>query len=151
MFGLIPFDRRRNQMQNNEDRIYDMDRLFENFFNDAVFPSYYNRSGLMRVDIRETEDAFLLEAELPGIDKDQVNIDLENNRLSISVNQEDKADEKNERFVRHERRACSMTRSFAIDNIDEDKITAKMDNGVLKLSLPKKNPEKPQNRKIDIG
>ena len=52
MFGLVPFDRRRNQIQPaGDERSWDIDRIFENFFNDAVLPGFYNRSGFMRVDI----------------------------------------------------------------------------------------------------
>ncbi len=152
MFGLVPFDRsKKNQLQNSEDRIFNMDRIFENFFNDALFPSFYSQSGLMRVNIRETDAAYELEAELPGVAKDQISIDLDADRLTISVNQDEKSEEKNERFIRRERRCCSMTRSFSVDNVDTEKITAKMEHGILYLTLPKKEQVKPQGRKIDIG
>jgi HSP20 family protein len=151
MFGLVPFDRRRNQMQPRESNFLDMDRVFENFFNDSVFPTYFSRSGMMRVDIREEEGAYLLDAELPGVNKENVNIEVADGRLTISVNQEEQAEEKNENYLRHERRSYTLCRSFSIDNIDADKISAKMENGVLSLRLPKSEPEKQQSRKIDIG
>jgi HSP20 family protein len=152
MFGLIPFDRRRNQVQTtNNDRTWDIDRIFENFFNDAIFPSYYNRSSLMRVDIKDTENAYLLEAELPGISKDQINIETDNDVLTISVNQDETKEVNEDQYLRRERRCCSMTRSFNIDNIDTGKIKAKMENGVLMLELPKREPDKKAVRKIDIG
>jgi HSP20 family protein len=139
-------------MQNTaDDRSWDVDKLFENFFNDAVFPSFYTRSGFMRVDIRETDDSFLLEAELPGVSREQVNIDLDGDNLTIMVNQDESNEDKNERYLRRERRCCSMARSFNVENIDAEKIAAKMENGILKLTLPKKEPTRKLNRKIDIG
>ena len=93
MFGLVPFDRRRNQLQNaSAERAWDMDKLFENFFNDAIFPTFYNRSGFMRVDISENDKAYLLEAELPGIDREHVNIEVDDNILTISVNVDEMED-----------------------------------------------------------
>jgi HSP20 family protein len=151
MFGLVPFDRKKSQLQNaSEDRDWDIDRIFENFFNDAIFPSFYNRSGLMRVDVSENEKAYVLEAELPGISKDQVNIEINDDRLTISVDQDENDEVKDENYIRRERRRCSMTRSFSIDNIDTEKISAKMDNGILKLELPKREPTKKAVKKIDI-
>ena len=150
MFGLVPFERKRNQMQNREDNVFDLDRVFENFFNDSIFPSYFNRSNLMRVDIREEGDAYGLDAELPGVSKENINIDIADGRLTISVNQDEKTEEKKENYVRRERRACSFCRSFDITDIDTDKISAKMENGVLSLTLPRREPEKPQGRKVAI-
>ncbi|MDW7656249.1 MAG: Hsp20/alpha crystallin family protein [Bacillota bacterium] len=154
MFGLIPFDRRRNQLQTtntNNDRTWDIDRIFENFFNDAIFPSYYNRSSFMRVDIKENDNTYLLEAELPGVSKEQINIETDHDLLTISVNQDETKEVNETQYLRRERRCCSMTRSFNIENIDADNIKAKMDNGVLMLELPKREPDKQVVRKIDIG
>jgi len=148
MFGLVPFDRKRNQMQNSENTFLDMDRVFENFFNDSTFPSYYSRSGLMKVDITDEGGNYVLEAELPGINKENVSIEIEDDRLTITVNQEEKEDESKDRYIRHESRRCSFCRSFGITNIDPDKISAKMENGIL--TLPKTEPNKPQSRKVDI-
>jgi len=150
MFGLTPYHSRRNQMQNRAYNPFDLDRMFESFFNDSVFPSYFRQSGLMKVDIRDEGEAYLLEAELPGIKKDQINIDIEDGRLTISVKQEEETEEKQENYVCRERRASAMRRSFSLDNIDSDKISAKMENGVLTLRLPKLEPNKPAGRKVDI-
>jgi HSP20 family protein len=151
MFGLAPYDRRRNQMQPRDSNFFDMDRVLENFFNDSVFPGYFSRSGMMKVDIREEAGAYLLDAELPGVNKENVNIEIEDGRLTISVNQDEQVEDKQENFIRHERRSSSLCRSFDLDNIDSEKISAKMENGVLSLRLPKLEPEKQKSRKIDIG
>lgn len=151
MFGLVPFDRKRNQIQPGErDQEWNIDKIFENFFNDAIFPSYYTRSGFMKVDIGETDQAYWLEAELPGVNKDQINIEVDNGQLTISVEQDDESEVKDEKYLRRERHCCSMKRSFSLDNVNEEEITAKMENGILRLDLPKKEPQKTISKKIDV-
>lgn len=151
MFGLVPFDRRKDQMQARDSSLFDMDRLFENFFNDSLMPNYFNRSGLMKVDIREEQDAYVLEAELPGIERENINIEINDGRLIISVNQEEKSEEKQERYIRRERRCNSMSRSFSLENVDADNIGAKLESGLLTLRLPKLEQNRPQTRRIDIA
>lgn len=150
MFGLVPFERKRNQMQGKEPNLFDIDCVFENFFNDSVFPSFYNRSGLMKVDIREDDDRYMLDAELPGISKDQVQLSVDDDLLTIEVNYNEENEEKNKQYLRKERRCGSMTRSFNLANVDVEAIEAKMENGILTLSLPKKEPDKKARRAIDI-
>lgn len=150
MFELVPFNRRKNQMQNRDRDVFDLDRVFENFFNDSVFPSYFSHSGMMKVDIRDDGDKFVLETELPGVSKENINIDIEDGRLSISVSQQEQSEDKRENYIRRERRCSSMQRSFALDNVAADKITAKLENGLLTLNLPKLEPNKPIGRKVDI-
>lgn len=150
MFGLVPFDKKRNQMQGS-DNIFDIDRIFDNFFNGSMMPTLYNRQGLMKVDIRDEGDSFVLEAELPGVGKEDVNLEINDNRLTISVNQDEQSEDKQENYIRRERRAFSMARSFSIEGIKADAITAKMENGVLSLKMPKQEPAKPQGRKVDIA
>jgi len=150
MFELVPFNRRKNQMQNRDRDVFDLDRVFENFFNDSVFPSYFSHSGMMKVDIRDDGDKFVLETELPGVSKENINIDIDDGRLSISVSQQEQSEDKRENYIRRERRSSSMQRSFALENIDADKITAKLENGLLTMNLPKLEPNKPVGRKVDI-
>jgi len=154
MSSLIPFERKNNGVQRKSDslfNLFDMDRIFENFFNDSVFPSYFSNSGQMRVDISENDKEYILEAELPGIKKEEINLEVSDDRLTISVNRDEKTEEKNDNYLRRERRTSSMVRSFSIENVVSDKITAKHENGILTLVLPKKEETKPKGRKIDIS
>lgn len=150
MFELVPFNRRKNQMQSKGRDIFDLERVFDNFFNDTVFPSYFSQSGLMKVDIRDEGEAFILETDLPGVKKEEINIDIGDGRLTISVNKDEQVEDKRENYICRERRASAMRRSFNLDNIDIEKINAKLENGLLTLRLPKSEAEKPAGRKIDI-
>ncbi len=151
MFGLVPFEKRRNQLQTRDPGLFDIDRVFENFFNDSVFPTMYSRSGMMKVDISEEDDRYILEADLPGIRKEQVSVELEDDRLTISVNYEDEEEEKSKNYVRRERRVCSMVRSFNAADVDGEAIEAAMTDGVLRLVLPKKEPDQQKRKSIQIN
>jgi HSP20 family protein len=148
---MIPFERKNNGIQKKYDSIFDLDRVFESFFNDAVFPTFYSNSGQMRVDIKETEKEYTLEAELPGVKREDISIDIHDNLLTISAKSDENVEEKKDNFIRRERRSSSMSRSFSVDNVEHDKISAKHDNGILTLILPKREESKPKGRKVDIN
>ncbi|MGI6326273.1 MAG: Hsp20/alpha crystallin family protein [Saccharofermentanales bacterium] len=150
MFELVPFNRRRNQIQSRNRDIFDFDRLINSFFNDSVFPSYFSQSGQMKVDIRDEGDSFVLETDLPGIKKENINIEIDEDRLTIAVNQEEQDEETRDNYLCRERRSCVMRRSFNIDRVDADNVSATFENGLLTLTLPKLEPAKPIGRKIEI-
>lgn len=150
MFGMVPYERKGRGLQRNGRDFFDLDSIFESFFNDAVMPAFYNHSGQMRVDIKETEKAYLLEAELPGVKKEDVHIDVEEDRLTISVQSKEVKEEETKTYVRRERRLHGISRSFAIANVEADQINAKMDNGILIVTLPKQEPKGSTSKKIDI-
>jgi HSP20 family protein len=141
-------------LSRGEPDIFGMDRVFENFFNDTVFPALYSRSGQMKVDVRENENEYLVEADLPGFKKEDISVDYDDETLTISAKCDETKEEKDEKdanYLRRERVACSTTRSFTVPDIDAEKISAAMEHGVLKVTLPKLKVTKPKGRKIDIG
>ncbi len=151
MSGLIPWKNSGVQKRNDSLlNFFDMDRVFDNFFNDSVFPSHFSNSGHMKVDISENEKEYILEAELPGVKKDEINLEVNDDRLTIAVSRDEKTEEKKDNYLRRERRTSSMIRSFSLENVASDKITAKHDNGILTLVLPKKEEVTVKGRKIDI-
>lgn len=151
MSGLIPWKNSGVQKRNDSLlNFFDMDRVFDNFFNDSVFPSHFNNSGHMKVDISENEKEYILEAELPGVKKDEINLEVNDDRLTIAVSRDEKTEEKKDNYLRRERRTSSMIRSFSLENVASDKITAKHENGILTLVLPKKEQVVVKGRKIDI-
>ena len=95
----------------------------------------------IRADVRETEESFIVEAELPGVKKDNVQIVCQEGVLTITVKAEESAERKEDSYLRRERFSGEASRSFAIRNIDESGITAKMEDGILAVTLPKIVPE----------
>jgi HSP20 family protein len=150
MFGLTPFRRKNEIVPHSRDIFDNIDTMFENFLNDSFFPSLYKNSNYMKVDIKEKENEYIVEAELPGVNKEQINIDVRNDRLTISVEQREEINEEKHNYIRRERRYGSMSRSFMVENVDEEKIKASLKNGVLTIILPKKEPNKPLGRRIEI-
>jgi len=104
--------------------------------------------GAYPVDIRETDDQVVVEAELPGFDKKDVDITLENGVLTIQAQREDQGEHNGERHL-NERRFTRVARSFTLpQNVDEQNVDAKLDSGVLTLTLNKQEPAK--GRKIEV-
>lgn len=137
MFGMIPFSRR-------DDNMFD---FFDNFFN----PSNTG-TPTFRADIRDQGDKFLLEAELPGFDKEDIHLDLKDNILTIQAQHKESEEQKDENgtYIRRERRIGTFTRTFDVTGIDENGITAAYNNGILALTLPKQAPVVPASRQIAI-
>lgn len=146
MFEMVPF-RRNNGLRRRSDNY--VDRLFDDLFNDSIFPNALANNEF-NVDVKETETSYIVDADLPGVKKEAIEIDYENNYLSIRAKRDDIVEEKQDNYVRRERRYGQFSRSFYIDNVEEDKIEATFNDGVLKLTLPKKEKGKPNKRKIDV-
>lgn len=105
-----------------------------------------------RTDIKKQDDKYILEAELPGFKKEDISIDIDKDCLTISAQRKtEETDEKGENgYVRRERYYGSFSRSFNIKGIDADGITAQYADGVLTLTMPKKVPETPAARRLEI-
>lgn len=130
-----------------------VDRLFDRAFSDFLAPVSDEAMSTSRwmpaVDIRETNEALVLSAELPGLTKEDVQITLENNVLTISGERKWEKDVKEESFHRIERSYGSFARSFTVPgNLRHDQVQANFENGVLSVTLPKAEEAKP--RKIAI-
>ena len=141
MFGMLPFER-------NDDNFFDIFDNFERkFFNNtnANIPAF-------RTDIRDAGDRFILEAELPGFNKEDIKLDLKDGILTISAEHTEKDEEKDQKgqYLRRERRYGSFRRSFDVTGVDENGITAAYNNGILELSLPKAVPVVPEAKRIAI-
>ena len=124
--------------------------LFDDFFDDEFFPRHEfmpkKERNLMKTDIKEKKDRYVLDIDLPGFEKENIKLSLDNGYLNIhaKVNKEEKNDE-NERFVHQERFYGECSRSFYVgDDIKEEDIQAEFKNGILKLEIPKKQIENKQ-------
>ena len=123
------------------DLLEDFDRLFDPFFTDSTF----TRTSSPRVDIKENEDGYVLEAELPGLIEKDVEVKMEDNLLTISSKTEGEEKEDRGRYVLRERRHSSFARSFVLPkDVDRDKIEAGFVDGLLTLSLGKTPETKPK-------
>ena len=131
------------------------ENLFDEFWNDPFDmdrmlprgrdPLYGKHSkNLMKTDVRETEGSYELDVDLPGFKKDEVNVELNNGYLTIEAAKSlDKDDtDKQGRYIRQERYAGSMSRSFYVgEGLEAKDIRAKFENGILQLSIPKSAPK----------
>ncbi len=124
--SLVPFQNRRNR---------EIDTLFDRLMQDSFFtPSTH--PGI-KVDIREKDDEYLLEAEVPGVSKDQIKVDYDNQYLTISVEQQEEVKEEKDHYICRERRLGKSSRTFHAKDIDPDGIAAAYEDGILKVKLPK--------------
>ena len=141
MFGMVPFER-------HEDNFFD---VFDNFERKFFGNSSANLPAF-RTDIKDADDKFVLEAELPGFDKEDISLDVKDGILTISAQHKEEKEDKDEKgqYIRRERRYGSFSRSFDITGIDEGSITAAYNNGILELNLPKAVPVVPESRRIAI-
>ncbi len=147
------------------------ENLFDDFFDDFFyFPAYNDKdarkaerklyghhvSNMMKTDVREHDDHYEVDIELPGFKKEELALELKDGYLTITAAkhvQEDETENQTGKFVRRERYTGSMSRSFYVgDEIEQKDIHAKFENGVLTLSVPKqqKNPPIEEKKYIDI-
>ena len=140
------------------------ENLFDEFFNDdfSMFPVLSDRNplygkhakNLMKTDVRETENTYELDIDLPGFKKDEISVDLKNGYLSISAakgldrDQQDKEG----RYIRQERYAGACSRSFYVgEGVESRDVSARFEDGILKISLPKQvRKELPKSTAIVI-
>ncbi len=125
--------------------------LFDEMFNDPFFTRGENK--LMRTDIKEKNDHYELEVDLPGYEKENIKIELSDGYLTIHASMNKSVDdEKDSKYVHKERYVGNSSRSFYVgDNVKEEDIKATFKNGTLKLTFPKDKQEKQDEKKyIDI-
>ena len=130
------------------------ENLFDDFMNDFSFPTFPNvdkelygkhAKNLMKTDVKETENAYEIDIDLPGFKKDEIQMELKDGVLTVSAAKGLDKDEEDKKgnYIRKERYAGSMSRSFYVGkDITEKDIHGKYENGILMLDIPKKAPEK---------
>ena len=125
--------------------------LFDDFLDDNFFNK--KEKSLMKTDIKEKKDKYIIEMDLPGFEKENIKLEINNGYLTITGKQENKIDEEEEKYVHKERFYGECTRSFYVgDNIKEEDIEAEFKNGTLKIDIPKKDEQKeiPETKQIEI-
>jgi HSP20 family molecular chaperone IbpA len=125
----------------------DFDRFFSNFWD--MVPERAAETKIPSVDVRETKDEYILEAELPGFSESEVDVNVDNHVLHLSSKKEEDRTEEKKDYIMRERKSYSFSRSFVLpENVNEDKIKGEFKNGILTLKMPKKEEKKP--KRIDI-
>ncbi len=151
MFELRPYNHRNTlaardpfrELENLEREFFGMNPY--GFYRDPAFEGF-------RTDLKDDGDSFTLEADLPGFEKKDINIEMNGDVLTINAERhsEHEDEEKKKNYIRCERSYGSYSRSFDISGIDSDAISAKYDNGVLTVKMPKKTPSLPESRRLEI-
>jgi len=120
--------------------------LFDDFFNDSfdfLGKNFFEKGTYPKVDVRNEEKQVVIEAEVPGLTKDQISVEVDNGILRIKGEKKATDETKARTYVHRELKHSSFCRSFSVgENIDTTNLGAKFENGILEITLPKKTPEK---------
>jgi HSP20 family protein len=128
----------------------DMNRLFDGFFGGRLGDGGATRRWIPAMDLVETDDHLVLRADLPGMDEDDLEIEVKDGVLTISGERKAEHEQKTEGFYRVERAFGSFSRSLSLpDGIDAEKVSANFDRGVLEVKIPK--PEQTKPHRVQIG
>ena len=151
MFDLVPFGGRKGlaHRDNGFHGLFDM--FNDPFFRDDFAPFGWQGGGTFKVDVEDKGDSNELTADLPGMAKEDIALNFENDYLTIAAQKKESNDDTDKKgnFIRRERRFGSVSRSFYVGDVDSQKIDAEFKDGVLKVTLPKA-PEVRQSTAITI-
>lgn len=144
MFDFVPFSKRK------DDAFGMLAKSLNDVFSDDFFAPLKSSTMSFRTDIRESEQAYLIEAELPGFKKEEIDIDYATPYLTIkAARKEEGTEESNDhQWVRRERRYGEYLRRFYVQDIAEEEIHASLKDGLLSLEVPKR--QKAQGKRIEI-
>jgi len=147
MAGLIPFNR--NSFTRAGIGFEDLHNMLDDFFSDNRVQSRSLLRDTFKIDIAETDKEYYVEAELPGIKKDEINLSVEDDNLCISVNRSEEVDRDDKNYIHRERRASSMSRRIHLADAKLDEIKASLKEGILTVTIPK-YVKMETSRRIDI-
>ena len=150
MFELVR--RNNNHPVNTYNPFRDMEDLERSFFGSPMDFFSSRELAEFKTDVTDEGDHYLLEADLPGFDKNDIHLDLKGNTLTIQAERHSKIEDKDkkDKVVRVERSYGSYSRQFDMTGIETSGIKAKYETGVLKLTLPKKVKVEPESKKLEI-
>ena len=125
--------------------------IFDDVFADPFFSEKENR--IMRTDLKEKDGKYYLEIDIPGFDKEDIKIELQDGYLTISAEKDDEKEEKHAKYLKRERFSGMCSRSYYVgDNVKEEDIKANFKNGILTVEFPKEQEKKIEEKKyIPIG
>lgn len=132
MAKLTPFNKIHSANEKAEAYHFD---LIDSFLNNGV--SRDIDYDTFKIDIKDEDTKYTIDAELPGLTKDQILIKYDNNLLNIAITYEDEVESNDNNYIHKERQTCSMARTIQLRDIDKSKITARLVDGILKIDAPK--------------
>ena len=148
MLGLTPFNKNQLQRQNGYD-LMDFYNMFDDFFDKDLFNVRSLKNDTFKMDVKELDQNYVIEAEMPGVKKEEIQLEYQDNRLTIGVKRQEEINNESEHFIHRERRVSSMQRSIFLKDVNIQDIDAKLEDGVLKITVPKSEP-KVNNFQIEI-
>lgn len=147
MAGLVPFNKRGTSLYNNT--FGDFYNMLDDFFNDGFTIRRSLEADTFKIDVAQNEKEYLIEADLPGVKKEEINVEMKEGRLAISVEREEIKDDSTKNYIHKERRYSSMARSIYLAGALGDNVKAKFENGTLSIIVPK-DERKESKYKIEI-
>ncbi|NLE26632.1 MAG: Hsp20/alpha crystallin family protein [Clostridiaceae bacterium] len=150
MAGLVPFNRRNSSLARSGTGFEDFYNMLDDFFSDSwISPGRSLLRDTFKIDIQETDSEYRIEAELPGIKKEEIDLGIEEDNLCISVNRDEEINKDGTNYIHRERRSSSMSRRVRLVNAKLEETKAKLEEGILTVTIPK-NEKANSSLKIDI-
>ncbi|MGI6734194.1 MAG: Hsp20/alpha crystallin family protein [Anaerovoracaceae bacterium] len=143
MAGLIPFRRNASLMNTRFPDFYDM---LDDFFGDSWPPRKALSPDTFKIDVQDNDNEYVIEAELPGVKKEEITVEINDGRLTIFVKKEEAVDEERKNYIHRERRYSSMSRGIYLVDAQSEGIKARLDNGILSITVPKQDRSQNKSR-----
>ncbi|MFZ7134103.1 MAG: Hsp20 family protein [Eubacteriales bacterium] len=135
MFELTPLNRKIPRRTNGN--FVDVFNMMDNFFNNDFFPIKNFTYDTFRIDVKDNDKEYFIEAELPGVQKEEVQLDYHDGNLIIAVEKNEEINEEKENYIHRERKLSSTKRGIMLKDVKAEDIQAKLEDGVLKITAPK--------------
>ncbi len=143
------FRKNKNEVSNKRSGYSIFDPFFDGFFSFPSFKDEFKEDRrMMRTDIKEKEKEYELQVEMPGLSKKDISLDLNNGYLTIEAKHSNETEEKDDKhgYIRRERYYGSSARSFYVGDVEEKDIDAKLENGILYVTVPKEKKQETKKR-----
>ncbi len=147
MASLVPFNKNGRNLRTTG--FNDRYNMLDNFFEDSYTPFRTLARDTFKVDVQDNEKEFVIEAELPGVSKEEVSIEMSEGKLSIGIDRSQELEEEKKNYIHRERRHSSMQRCIYLRDADTEEIEARLENGILTVKVAKIDASE-KVKKIDI-